>query len=54
VVPVAPEVGLALGDDHRVAGAGLDGLIAARTDVAAAGLVRLDPADLEVFVLVYS
>jgi hypothetical protein len=54
VVPVAAKVGLALGDDHCVAGPGLDGLVAARTDVAAAGLVRLDPTDLEVFVLVYS
>jgi len=51
---VAPEVGFALGDDHGVARPGLDGLIAARTDVAAAGLVGLDPADLEVVVLGYS
>ena len=51
---MAAEVRFPLGDDDHVASAGLDGLIAARADVAAAGLVGLDPADLELVVLVYS
>src|SRR5206468_3109740 len=51
VVPVTSEVGRVLRDDDGVAGAWFDGLVAARADVAAACLVRLDPADLEVVVL---
>jgi len=51
---MAPQVGCILRDDDCVPDAGLDGLITARADVAAPGLVRLDPADLEVVVLVYS
>jgi len=54
VVPVAAQIGLSLRDDDGVPGPRFDGLVAARADVAAASLVRLDPADLEFFVLVYS
>jgi len=46
VVPVAAELRRALRDNDGVAGARLDGLVAAGTDVAPNRLVRLDPADL--------
>src|SRR5947209_17609844 len=54
VVPMTAQVGRPLGHDHGVARARLDGLVAAGADVAAAGLVGLDPADLEVVGGVYS
>jgi hypothetical protein len=49
---VAAQIGLAAGHDDGVAGAGLDGLVAAWADVTAAGLVRLDTPDIEVVLLV--
>src|SRR5205085_12513263 len=54
VVPVPAEVRFPRRDDDHVASAGLDRLVAARADVAAARLVGLDPSDLELVVGVYS
>jgi len=48
VVPVATQVWSAEGDDHHVSDPDADVLVAARTDVALARLVGLDPPDLDV------
>jgi hypothetical protein len=45
---MAAEVGRLSGDDDQMARAGLDGLVAARADVAPPSLVRLDPPHLQV------
>lgn len=44
---MAAEIGSIFGDDHQMAGAPLDGLVAARADVALERLVGLDPAHLD-------
>ena len=51
---MASQVGRLFRDNDRVPRARLDGLVAAWADVAAPGLVGLNPADLEVVVGVYS
>ena len=49
---MAAQVGRVLGDHHGVAEARLDRLVATGADVAASGLVRLDPPDFEVVLVV--
>jgi hypothetical protein len=44
---MATKVGRSPRDDDQMAGAGLDGLVAARADVAAPSLVRLDAPHLQ-------
>src|SRR5207248_10555376 len=51
VVPMAAKVGLRPRHDHGVAGARLDGLVAARAHVPALRLVGLEAADLHVLVV---
>ena len=50
-MPVPAQVGGVVGDDDEVADAGLDDLVAAGTQVALGGLVRLDPPDVDLVYL---